>query len=215
MTTLEWYFDFISGFAYQQLATFDRLPDDIEIVYRPVLFAGLLKHFGHKGPAEIPAKRRHTYRQWVWQAAHDGSRGPAERSAMTTLEWYFDSPAIISGFAYQQLATFDRLPDDIEIVYRPVLFAGLLKHFGHKGPAEIPAKRRHTYRQWVWQAAHDGIPFRMPPAHPFNPLRALRLALALDRCDARAIATIFDFIWRGRKQAASRRRRVGSASSSV
>ncbi len=110
---------------------------------------------------------------------------------MTTLEWYFD---FISGFAYQQLATFDRLPDDIEIVYRPVLFAGLLKHFGHKGPAEIPAKRRHTYRQWVWQAAHDGIPFRMPPAHPFNPLRALRLALALD-CDARAIATIFDFIW--------------------
>jgi 2-hydroxychromene-2-carboxylate isomerase len=34
----------------------------------------------------------------------------------------------------------------------------------------------------------------MPPAHPFNPLPPLRLALALD-CRQDAIAAIFDYLW--------------------
>ena len=34
----------------------------------------------------------------------------------------------------------------------------------------------------------------MPPAHPFDPIKVLRLALVLD-CDRKAIATIFRFIW--------------------
>ena len=87
---------------------------------------------------------------------------------MRAADWYFD---FLSPFSYLQLVQFDRLPPDLEITYRPVLFAGLLGHWEHKGPAEIPAKRVHTYRWCHWYAARHGIPFRMPPAHPFNPLR--------------------------------------------
>ncbi|HEX4504119.1 MAG TPA: DsbA family protein [Alphaproteobacteria bacterium] len=92
------------------------------------------------------------------------------------LTWYFD---VISPYAYLQTGDLHRLPADTEITPKPVLFAGLLNHWGQKGPAEIPAKRLHTYRQCAWMAAERGLPFRMPPAHPFNPLTALRLLCAL------------------------------------
>ncbi len=106
-------------------------------------------------------------------------------------DWYFD---FISPYAYLQLMSFKRLPDSLAIHYRPVLFAGLLGHWGQKGPAEIPAKRRHTYRQCQWQAERAGIPFKFPPVHPFNPLRALRLSIALGTEPA-IIGAIFEFIF--------------------
>jgi 2-hydroxychromene-2-carboxylate isomerase len=39
-----------------------------------------------------------------------------------------------------------------------------------------------------------GVPFRMPPRHPFNPLKVLRLLIALGSTRA-ALETAFDFIW--------------------
>ncbi len=105
--------------------------------------------------------------------------------------WYFD---VISPYAYLHLKQFSQLPADLQIDYRPVLFAGLLKHWGTKGPAELPAKRLHTYRQSVWLAHELGVPFRMPPRHPFNPLKVLRLLIALGSTRA-ALETAFDFIW--------------------
>ena len=105
--------------------------------------------------------------------------------------WFFD---FISPFAYLQCERLGQLSEDIEIEYRPVLFAGLLNHWGHKGPAELPTKRRFTYRQALWIARRDGVAFRAPPAHPFNPLGALRLAIALD-CNGDAVRSIFRFIW--------------------
>ena len=110
---------------------------------------------------------------------------------MWAADWYFD---FLSPFSYLQLVQFDRLPPDLEITYRPALFAGLLGHWEHKGPAEIPAKRVHTYRWCHWYAARHGIPFRMPPAHPFNPLRPLRLAVAHD-AEPALIRAVFDTIW--------------------
>ena len=80
------------------------------------------------------------------------------------------------------------------IVYKPVLFAGLLNHYGQKGPAEIPAKRRWTYRWSSWWAAELGIPFRYPASHPFNPLPHLRLALACG-CAPEAVKRIFEWVW--------------------
>ena len=53
----DWYFDFVSPFAYLQSEQLALLPPRIGIRYRPVLFAGLLSANGQKGPAEIPAKR--------------------------------------------------------------------------------------------------------------------------------------------------------------
>ena len=110
---------------------------------------------------------------------------------MRAADWYFD---FLSPFSYLQLAGFDRLPPDLAITYRPVLFAGLLGHWKHRGPAEIPAKRLQTYRWCHWYAARHGIPFRMPPAHPFNPLRLLRLAVARG-AERALVRTLFDAVW--------------------
>lgn len=99
--------------------------------------------------------------------------------------WYFD---IISPYVYLETADLGRLPSDVVVVPKPVLFAGLLDQWGQKGPAEIAPKRLHTYRQCAWIAKARGIPFRMPPAHPFNPLAALRLLCALGPTLEQALA---------------------------
>ncbi|MBL6752052.1 MAG: 2-hydroxychromene-2-carboxylate isomerase [Nevskia sp.] len=110
---------------------------------------------------------------------------------MRAARWYFD---VVSPFAYLQLAGLKRFEGRLQIEYCPVLFAGLLKHWGQLGPAEIPAKRLQIYRMCTFLARSRGIPFRMPPRHPFNPLPALRLIVALDAQPA-VIADVFDFIF--------------------
>ncbi len=94
---------------------------------------------------------------------------------MREADWYFD---YISPFGYLSMTRFDELPDDLVIRPVPIVFAGLLKHWGHKGPAEIPPKRLQTFRQVRWIAEQRGIPLTMPPVHPFNPLALLRLTIA-------------------------------------
>jgi 2-hydroxychromene-2-carboxylate isomerase len=68
----DWYFDFVSPFAYLQSEQLAALAPRISIRYRPVLFAGLLGANGQKGPAEIAAKRVFTYRFCIWQAKQRG-----------------------------------------------------------------------------------------------------------------------------------------------
>ena len=111
---------------------------------------------------------------------------------MRTAEWFFD---FISPFSYLQFESFGELPPDVSITLRPVLFAGVLDRLQHKGPAEMPDKRRFTYRHVQWLARRHGIALRFPPAHPFNPIRVLRLATALD-ARPEVVRTIFRFIWR-------------------
>ena len=106
------------------------------------------------------------------------------------LVWYFD---FISPYSYLQFEAYPELMQTAAL--RPVLFAGLLNHWGGKGPAEIPAKRLQTYRYTYWQAGEYGITMRYPPAHPFNSIHALRLAIALD-CGYEAVRTVFEFIWK-------------------
>ncbi len=106
-------------------------------------------------------------------------------------DWYID---FISPYPYLQLASFDRFPADLQVRPRPVLFAGLLHHWEHKGPAEIPAKRSQTYRYSHWLASKRGIPFKAPPRHPFNPLPLLRLAVALDG-ELEAMRAMFHHVW--------------------
>jgi 2-hydroxychromene-2-carboxylate isomerase len=64
----DWYFDFVSPFAYLQSEKLGGLPARLSVRYRPILFAALLDVHGHKGPAEIASKRTFTYRFVVWQA---------------------------------------------------------------------------------------------------------------------------------------------------
>lgn len=96
---------------------------------------------------------------------------------MKQITFHFD---VVSPFAY---LAFHRLPQVLagcscQVSYRPLLFAGLLRHWGQLGPAEIAPKRDWTYRQVLWLAHRLGVPLRMPACHPFNPLSHLRLLLA-------------------------------------
>ena len=109
-----------------------------------------------------------------------------------TITWYFD---FISPFSYLQQARFGHFPPEIVVQAKPILFAGLLNHWEHKGPAEIPTKRIFSYQHVVWLGKKHGTPLRMPPAHPFNPLRALRLAIVL-KSDLSVISKIFNYIWK-------------------
>ena len=72
MTIADWYFDFVSPFAYLQSERLAELGPRVSLRLRPVLFAALLDHHGQLGPAEIPAKRAFTYRHVVWQAKQLG-----------------------------------------------------------------------------------------------------------------------------------------------
>jgi 2-hydroxychromene-2-carboxylate isomerase len=65
---VDWYFDFVSPFAYLQSERLGVLGPRVSIRYRPVLLAALLGANGHKGPAEIAGKRTFTYRFCLWQA---------------------------------------------------------------------------------------------------------------------------------------------------
>ena len=111
---------------------------------------------------------------------------------MQRIDWYFD---YVSPFSYLQFEhQLPRLPESVRLDYKPVLLAGLLQHHGQRGPAEIAAKRRFTYRHVQWLADRLGVPFRFPPAHPFNPLPLLRLALAAG-AGREAVGRIFRFVW--------------------
>jgi 2-hydroxychromene-2-carboxylate isomerase len=115
------------------------------------------------------------------------------------IDWYFD---FISPFAYLAWPAVRRLAETHEVVPRPILLAGLLGHHGQKGPAEIPGKREFTYRFVQFQAGRMGLPLRFPPAHPFNPLAALRLCVAAGSTPV-AVGQILDWIWAQGREADS------------
>jgi 2-hydroxychromene-2-carboxylate isomerase len=96
---------------------------------------------------------------------------------MKALDFWFDP---VSPFAY---LAFERLPEllvgtSYSVSYRPIVFGALLKHFAHKGPAEIEPKRAWTFRHVHWLAEREGVPLATPARHPFNSLALSRLAWA-------------------------------------
>ena len=114
---------------------------------------------------------------------------------MKRVVFHFD---VVSPFAY---LAFERLPQVLEgcsyvVDYRPVLFAGLLAHWGQKGPAEVEPKRAWTFRHVHWLAAQQGITLDTPARHPFNPLALQRLALACGP-NRRVVETLFRHAWVG------------------
>jgi 2-hydroxychromene-2-carboxylate isomerase len=111
---------------------------------------------------------------------------------MKRVQWYFD---FISPYAYLQLPRLNEFAALCELEVRPVLFAGLLNHWGQLGPAEIAPKRAFTYSQVRWRARREGIALAIPEAHPFNPLKLLRLAIHLGSGRA-VVQRLFDFVWR-------------------
>jgi 2-hydroxychromene-2-carboxylate isomerase len=118
---------------------------------------------------------------------------------MKRIEFWFDP---ISPFA---CLAFERLPEALEgcnyvVEYRPVLFAGLLAHWGQKGPAEIEPKRAWTFRHVAWLAHQWGIELQTPATHPFNPLPLLRLCAAAG-ANRRVVEAVMRHVWRGGAEA--------------
>ncbi len=99
--------------------------------------------------------------------------------AVKAVTFYLD---FISPYAWLAFAALPRALEgvNVQVHYKPVLFAALLKHHGQLGPAEIAGKRDWTYRQVQWLARQQGCELMLPATHPFNPLGLLRLAIAID-----------------------------------
>jgi 2-hydroxychromene-2-carboxylate isomerase len=118
------------------------------------------------------------------------------RGVMLDIDFYFDVVSPYAWLGWHALARL-RAQTGIEVRCTPVLFAALLDAHGSIGPAEIPAKRAHTIRDVMRTAKLEGLPFRFPPAHPFNPLQALRLCVAIeDDADCfRLAGALLDAVW--------------------
>lgn len=119
---------------------------------------------------------------------------------MKHLRFHFD---VISPYA---CLAFERLPQaleglSVEVSYEPLLFAGLLQHWGNKGPAEIEPKRAWTFRQVAWLAHQHGVRLDTPAQHPFNPLALLRMAVACapqgGTPNRRVCEQLFHHVWHG------------------
>jgi 2-hydroxychromene-2-carboxylate isomerase len=113
---------------------------------------------------------------------------------MKQLVFHFD---VISPYAY---LAFEQLPQVLEgisyeVAYRPLLFAALLQHHAHKGPAEIEPKRAWTFRHVSWLAAQAGLPMATPASHPFNPIPLLRLVQACGP-NRRVVEAALRHVWR-------------------
>lgn len=112
--------------------------------------------------------------------------------------FYFD---FISPYAYLAWKRVHALGDahGRTIEPAPVLFAAMLDAHGTRGPAEVPAKREYVFKDASRRAALAGLPLVPPPAHPFNPLLALRVAsIELDpRVRRDVIDALFDATWGG------------------
>ncbi len=117
---------------------------------------------------------------------------------MKVVDFWFDA---LSPYAW---LAFDRLPQALEglnvvVNYQPVLLAGLLAHWGQKGPAEITPKRAWTYRQVLWLAQQQGTPLQLPQPHTFKPLALQRLAVAAAPAGGtpsrRTVELLFRHVW--------------------
>ena len=107
------------------------------------------------------------------------------------MTWYFD---FISPYAWLQSRQLSALAAVAEVTVKPILFAGLLKHWGQLGPAEIVPKRQWTFEQIAWLAHQNAAPLKAPPAHPFNPLPLLRACIAAGST-IESVQKIYAFVW--------------------
>lgn len=122
---------------------------------------------------------------------------------MKHIDFYLD---FISPYAY---LAFEHLPEALaglsySVAYKPVLLGAIVRHHGHKAPAEVASKRQWTYRHILWLGHSLGVPIDMPAMHPYNPLPHLRLAVAASRggeISRLQAELLFREVWRGGQDA--------------
>ncbi len=121
------------------------------------------------------------------------SHGPPAAPAIEFWFDYISHNAYLAWHRVQNMASAHGRPLRAE----PVLFAGLLNHYGGKGPAEVPEKNRWMLRNVLRKAALNQIPIRPPASHPFNPLLLLRCTLGVAEGPQRnaLVSALFHSIW--------------------
>ena len=97
---------------------------------------------------------------------------------MERVRFYYD---FTSPYTYLASTRVDALAarTGAEITWIPVLLGGILKATGNQPPAMLPARALYMPRDLERWAAFYGVPYRMSPHFPLNPLPALRAACAL------------------------------------
>ena len=111
MKKVDWYFDFISPFAYLQFSQFKKFDNDLNITIHPVVFGALLKHWGQLGPAEIVPKRIFTYRFFKWKADRLGIE-----YTMPPSHPFNPLPALLSCIAGN--STYEVTKEIFDIIYK-------------------------------------------------------------------------------------------------
>jgi 2-hydroxychromene-2-carboxylate isomerase len=105
--------------------------------------------------------------------------------------WFYDFVSPFSYLLLEQHGTWPTMP--FRLV--PVSVYALYRHWGQRAASEVPPKRVFLYRHALFRAEQLGIPFKMPPVHPFDSTKPLLLAAALD-ADVATVRAMFRFIWR-------------------
>jgi 2-hydroxychromene-2-carboxylate isomerase len=114
------------------------------------------------------------------------------------VRFYFDFISPYAYLAFTQIhAVASRAGREVELT--PILFAALLDANGTIGPAEVPTKRIYVFKDTLRSAHALGVAFAPPPAHPFNPLLALRVA-SIDMPEEdrrRLVGALYTAVWGG------------------
>lgn len=97
---------------------------------------------------------------------------------MKTVLFYFDPISPYPFFASLKIPEFVKR-NHVVIEAAPIVFGKLLDAHGNKGPAEIPAKRQNVWKDVLRLSLTHHVTIKGPPAHPYNPLSALRLCEAV------------------------------------
>jgi len=118
----------------------------------------------------------------------------ADSPSPSTIRFYFD---FISPYAFLAWTQIRKISEGHRLEPVPVLFAALLDKNGQKGPAEIPPKRRYLFKDVARKAWRYRVNVLPPPAHPFNPLTALRVVGAIEDAAVkeRAIDALYMAAW--------------------
>lgn len=113
------------------------------------------------------------------------------------LTFYFDYISPYSYLAWHKISILCE-KYNLELKPEPIVFGAILTKLENKGPAEVEPKRIFLYKDVLRSANKDNILLKFPPAHPFNPLLALRATCIMEKTTNynNFITDIFDACWK-------------------